>query len=437
MPVVRSVSPVKTPILARPDFLDAVRAVGRGEEGAFALVVVDLDRFDELNDTFGVALGDAVLETVASVIVRSAGSDAIVGRVDGDKFGILLPTPSTVVAGCIARHVLASMAKPVHVGGSSHFLGARAGISMVVGGPDPVTATLRRAHAALRNAKATRSATPVTYRPDRALERRSQLGPALVEAFERHQLMLAYQPVVELDTGVVLGFEALLRWPTEQRTEIPPSEFVPVAEELGSIVPIGRWALDRAVARASALCAAGAPDPSVAVNLSPRQLGDPELLARIEGSLGAHGLEPSRLFLEVTEAHLVDNRRAVNVLRSARKIGCRIALDDFGTGYSCLGYLGSLPLDVIKIDRSFVRKLGRDRRVQRIVAAIVTLADDLGLTTVAEGVETELQRRRAIAAGCARGQGFLFGRPTFEPEDAYLTPFGADQRRSKQCKEMT
>lgn len=400
------------PVHERREFLGRLAsAASRRATELRVLIVVDVDRLDDINAWHGVTGGDAVLEALGAALASGVDERAAVGRIDGDEFGVVCPVRSETAALALARRMLELASQPVEVGGRFIRPTTHAGVAAVAHGPDAVSESLRRAHAALAEAKRAPTPAPVLYRQGCAAERRAWIANALEKAMEAQELAMVYQPIVELPRRDVVGFEALLRWRTGRGVEVPPGEFVPVAEELGLIAPVGRWALDRAVAAAAAIDDGRRRRPRMAVNVSPRQLETSHFVTQIEDSLCAHGLDPSDLALEVTETELVANPRALAVLRSARRLGCRVGLDDFGTGYSCLGSLERLPLDFIKLDRSFLARLGRDSRSQRLVQATVSLAADLGLETVAEGVETEVQYRHVVDAGCSQGQGFLFGRP--------------------------
>lgn len=402
-------------VLSRREFLRMLEVLGRFARGRrqLVLLLVDVSRFDWVNDAFGPETGDRVLGVLAEAIRRVAGATSVVGRLDGDQFGILAFVASQTAALSMAEELLAIVRAPLTLGGDTIRLKARVGISPFVVHDDPVAATLRYAGAALAEAKRRDCAEPVlSSSPDReAADRRAATYRSLPTALEGRELRVAYQDIVELRTGATEGQEALLRWRTRDGLDIGPEEIVPVAEEIGLIGPLGRWVLDEAVSTVAARTAAAGRQMSVAVNLSACQFGNPALVSDVARTLERHGLAPSQLAIEVTETLAVDEQRAKRIFKDIRALGCRVGLDDFGTGQSCLSYLRSLPIDFIKIDRSFVVELDRDRRAQRLVHTIVVLARDLGLVTVAEGVETEAQRLAAVEAGCRYGQGFLFGRP--------------------------
>jgi EAL domain-containing protein (putative c-di-GMP-specific phosphodiesterase class I) len=245
----------------------------------------------------------------------------------------------------------------------------------------------------------------------------------LRRALERGEFRLAYQPIVALATGAITGFEALARWAHPTRGELAPGAFIPLAEETGLIVPLGRWALREACRQRAAWRGRlpGGAAPTVAVNLSARQLAQPDLVAQVERALAEAGIAPASLHLEITESVLIaDTEAALATLTRLRALGVGIPLDDFGIGYSSLSYLRRFPIDTIKIDRSFVRDLLADERDRRVVGAIVALAHSLGLQVTAEGIETFEQKARLEALGCDRGQGYFFGRPMSGADAAAL-----------------
>jgi diguanylate cyclase (GGDEF)-like protein len=402
-------------ILDRPEFLVRLTEATRRRGGSLqVLIVVDVERLEDVNVRMGLAAGDAVLDALGASLASGLDHRAVVGRIDGDEFAIVCPVRAESAALALARRLVGLATQSVAAEAGLVQVRVNAGLSVVAHGRDPVSESLRRAHVALCEAKRAPTPDPVLYRKGCAAERRAAVVDALETALASRKLALAYQPIVALDGRQVIGFEALLRWPTSGGVEVPPCEFVPVAEETRLITPIGRWVLDRAVAVAAATAGSRRPRLRMAVNVSPQQLESPEIVTHIEEALCTHGLEGSDLALEITESKLIDNPRAIAVLRSVRRLGCRVGLDDFGTGYSCLASLESLPLDFIKLDRSFTCRLGSNPRSDRIVHATVSMAHDLGLESVAEGIETELQYDHVVQAGCTHAQGYLFGRPTYD-----------------------
>lgn len=380
-----------------------------------ALLYLDLDRFKVINDTLGHPTGDELLCAVAgrlSSIVREVDT---VARLGGDEFAIVHTGPSAAEqAAQIADRIIAEIQRPYGIREHRIAVGVSIGMAMAPADGTTLELLLKKADIALYLAKTEGRGTWRFFQPEmdaRAQELRlveMDLRNALPTDFEMH-----YQPILDVRSGRVSGFEALIRWNDPLRGLVSPADFIPLAEEAGLIMPIGEWAL-----RAACAAAANWPtDVDVAVNISPIQFNDNRLPDVVQEALAASGLAPGRLVLEVTESVLLqnsDNRRAM--LHRLRALGIRIALDDFGTGYSSLSYLRSFPFDKIKIDQSFIRDLGSNRDSMIIVEAVIGLARGLGMATVAEGVETTQQLATLTDAGCTRVQGYLFSQPVSEDE---------------------
>lgn len=384
-----------------------------------AVLFLDLDRFKSVNDTLGPEAGDRLLAVVAARLRSIAGPGDLVGRLGGNSFAIAQAKGEQPdAAGRLAQSIVTAMAEPFDVGGNRLSIGVSIGIAL---GPEPsanADAILRRAELALRWVKSHHRGTFQFFdgEMEAAVQSRHQIDAGLRHAMEGEELEVHYQPVVDLKTNAVVGFEALLRWRHPMIGYISPAEFIPVAEESGLIVEIGAWVLRRA-------CADAAHWPrhlGVAVNLSPVQFKDPHLPETIFSALAAAQLEPGRLEIEITESVLLaDNKAIAAVLQQVHSYGVRIAMDDFGTGYSSLGYLRSFPFDKIKIDQSFVRDIAGNAETLAIVRAIVRLGAEFGVTVVAEGVETAEQMEIVREAGCDQMQGFCFSeaRPLAELGD--------------------
>jgi len=392
------------------------------------VVYVDLDRFKLVNDTYGLAAGDGVLSTVADRLRRATRPDDTIARVGADEFVVVCARPgqaATVLA--VADRLRDALAAPFSPDKGELVVTASLGLALSAPGID-AAALLRQADAAMLRAKQRGRDRVEMYDPAMqasALDRLS-LAADLRRALDRHQLRLAYQPIVDLASGRVVGAEALCRWHHPVRGLVPPDEFIPVAEESGAIRRIGAWVLDTALDDLAPLVRPGpgrAPGGrfEVSVNLSPRQLDEPGLVAMVAGALETHGWAPEDLCLELTETALTDDLDlASRALLAIRATGVRIAVDDFGTGYSSLTHLQRLPIDVIKIDQSFVRGLGEEGSADRatIVSAVVGIAIAMELESVAEGIETEAQLAALRNLSCTRGQGFLFAEPV--PLDVLL-----------------
>ncbi len=391
----------------------ALAARRRAAQG-LALLLVDLDGFRVFNDALGHAVGDALLKAVGERLAgEMRGADGV-ARLGADEFVVVQSAVGGLAdAECLAARLLDSFRRPFPVAGQELMVGATIGIALAPseaaaeGGADLL---LRHAELALQRAKAGHRGTFRAFEPsmDEDVRRRRALEQDLRGALERGEFELHYQPQVDLGTEAVSGFEALVRWRHPVRGLVEPGAFIGVAEETGLIVPLGAWVLTRACVEAAAW-----PAPvRVAVNLSPVQFITPGLPEAVAAALRTSGLPAGRLELEITESvRLIDNDANLAVLHGFRDAGIPVALDDFGTGFASLSYLRAFPFSKIKVDRSFVADLGRDEGCLAIVRAATRLARDLGMDTIAEGIETPLQFLQLRQLGCAEGQGYLFGRP--------------------------
>ncbi|MBO1081572.1 EAL domain-containing protein [Roseomonas haemaphysalidis] len=389
------------------------RQLGPGMAGAVPLSVIslDLDRFKEVNDTLGHAVGDALLVKVAERLRNATRGTDLVARLGGDEFVVLQSRPGQPgAAEALATRLVDLLGRTYVVLGHAVNIGASIGIARAPDDAAEPDILLQRADMALYRAKAEGRGTFRFFQDsmDVAMQARRQLEIDLRRAVALKQFDLAYQPQVDLPSSRLLGFEALLRWRDPVRGPVSPAEFIPLAEEIGLIAPIGEWVL-----RTACLQAAGWPAPlSIAVNISPVQFRGNRLVAVVGAALAASGLEPSRLELEITEGALMDSSAPVlEALHALRGMGVRISMDDFGTGYSSLSYLRKFPFDKIKIDQSFVRGADADAEAGAIIRAVAALGASLGMRTVAEGVETPQQLSRIQGAGCDAVQGYLTGRP--------------------------
>jgi diguanylate cyclase (GGDEF)-like protein/PAS domain S-box-containing protein len=390
------------------------RQVERGVDGdPVALLFVDLDRFRQLNDNLGHEAGDRVIVEVANRIRAVLADGCTAARLGGDEFVVLCPAATRKAAQQKAALLHAAIGEPLRIGAVD--LRITASIGIVVAEPDDrATDLLRDADVAMDAAKERGRARTEHF--DAALRQRTaerfRLESDLAHAIERAEVVLRYQPTVDLRSGAVEGVEALVRWDHPDLGELHPSAFLPIAEESGLIVPIGLWVLQEACRQAAVWQAAQHRDLVVAVNLSARQLDEPSLPETIERLLGAHRLAPSALRLEITESILLDaGSQTTPNLFALRDLGVQIGLDDFGTGYSSMTYLKRFPVDFLKIDRSFVAGLGRDREDTAIVQAVIALGRALGLSVVGEGIETADQETVLRELGCHYGQGFRYGSP--------------------------
>jgi diguanylate cyclase (GGDEF)-like protein/PAS domain S-box-containing protein len=375
-----------------------------------AVLVLGLDNFKAVNDTLGHGVGDKLLRGVAKRLRSTLREEDALARLNSDEFAIVqsgVTRPEEAVL--LARRLLEAIADPYLLDGHSVVVGASIGIAMSPGDGDESERLLKNADMALSRAKNDFRGTFSFFEAemDARAQVRRKIELDLRDAIQNEQLQPHYQPLVDLSTGRITGFEALVRWPHPERGMISPGEFIPVAEETGLINPLGGLMLRRACMDA----ALWPDDVRVAVNLSPLQFRTGNLLALVMDALKHSGLPARRLELEITETLLLEkSSQVLATLHALRALGVRISMDDFGTGYSSLSYLRSFPFDKIKIDQSFVRDLGSNREAQAIVRSIISLGMGLGVTITAEGVETEAELSCLRTEGCHEGQGFLFSR---------------------------
>ena len=383
-----------------------------------AVILLDLDRFKVINESLGHVAGDRLLMAVGQRLVHALRPSDTVARFGGDEFGIVLdPVAGATDLHAIAERIGAELHAPFPLNGRDWFVSASMGLALAQGERSTPDELLREAEIAMVRAKVDPVHRHFVFEPsmsEQTLER-VDLESDLRLALERDELRLHYQPIIALDGGRVVGFEALVRWQHPTRGLVPPLAFIPLAEETGLIVPIGKWVLETACRQAArwhrTWRADGGAPLFVSVNLSARQFTQADLVEDVALTLDAAGLDPSALELEITESVVMDQSEAgIRALRDLRALGVRLVLDDFGTGYSSLSYLKHLPLDTIKIDRSFVA--GIDAIADRsIVEAVIALAHGLGIGVVAEGIETHAQAALLRELGCDLGQGYLFSRP--------------------------
>jgi diguanylate cyclase (GGDEF)-like protein/PAS domain S-box-containing protein len=384
------------------------QSLTRGEE--FAVLFIDLDRFKGVNDTLGHPVGDALLCAVTKRLQLAVRGIDTVARLGGDEFAIIALGASPTEATELAAKIIESIADSFDVLGHQVVIGTSIGIAIApTDGTEP-DQLLRNADMALYRAKAEGRGMYHFFQPemDAQMQARHSVEVDLRKALLAGEFELYYQPLVDLATNTVSGFEALVRWNHPERGLVGPDAFIPVAEEIGLIVPLGDWVLNQACRDAMTW-----PNKvTVAVNLSAAQFRNPTLALSVVNALNASGLSPSRLELEITETVLLQDDQAVlDVLHQVRNLGVRISMDDFGTGYSSLSYLRSFPFDKIKIDRSFIKELGNANDCVAIIRAVTRLGHSLGMITTAEGVETDEQLKILRAEGCTQVQGFLFSPP--------------------------
>jgi diguanylate cyclase (GGDEF)-like protein len=377
-----------------------------------ALVVLDLERFRTVNDTFGRGAGDAVLKQVAERLSAGRLGPDHLSRIGGDTFAAVLGDleKEQEVLHFVEKRIIDALHEPITVGGQELRVSAKAGVALFPADGADADALFRNAEAALKKAKLSGDRY-LFYTPElnaRAAERLS-LENKLRRALEHGELALHYQPKIDLTTGRICGLEALMRWDDPDSGPVPPVKFIPVLEETGLILEAGRWALERAVADSGVWRAKGLPAPRISVNVSAIQLRQKDFVAMVgraaRGAADATGV----LELEITESLIMQDVEAnIEKLKAVRDMGIGVTIDDFGTGYSSLAYIGSLPIDTLKIDRVFILNLARNPRDVGIVTTIISLAHSLKLKVVAEGVETQEQAKLLRLFKCDEMQGYLF-----------------------------
>jgi diguanylate cyclase (GGDEF)-like protein len=397
--------------------------------GAVGVVVLDIERFRAIDTSLGSETADRVLMTAADRLRDAAGDAALIARSAGDEFLALFESPvdgAHASASAFADRARRALARPFEVSGTEIFLDASVGVALNTFGVDNATSLLANAGSAVYQAKSRGGKSVETYGESMRIQLLDRMTTehSLHRALERSELMLHYQPVVELNGSTTVSVEALIRWQHPDRGLVAPYRFIPVAEESGLIIPIGAWVLEEACRQLSDWHRdSDGARGSVEVNLSARQIDDPLIVRTVEGILSRTGLPPEHLTLEITESALMkDASSALGVLEALKEIGVLLAIDDFGTGYSSLSYLQHFPLDLLKVDRSFVADLGISAEAEKIVAAVIKLAHALGLKVVAEGVETTGQLDVLRSLECDLAQGFLFSRPL--PASEIVTSFG-------------
>ena len=397
------------------DRLTQAIAMARRHGQKLAVLFMDVDRFKHINDSLGHAIGDRLLQSVSERLLACVRRSDTVSRQGGDEFVILLSEVARAQDAAIcADKILLALSAPHDI--DQHHLHITVSIGIATY-PDDGTETetlMKNADFAMYDAKENGRNNYKFFKPEmnaRAIERQA-LETGLRQAIERQEFVLHYQPLMNLGTGAVIGAEALVRWRHPQRGLVPPVQFIPVAEETGLIVPIGRWVLREACRQARAWEDAGLPTTRISINVSAAELRSADFVARVRAVLAETGLNPNNLELELTETFLMQDLKSTTaVLHALRDMGVQLALDDFGTGYSSLSHLKKFPIDTLKIDQSFVRNLTVDDGDASIVSAVISMGKSLHKRVVAEGVETREQLNFLQEQSCPEGQGYYFSKP--------------------------
>jgi diguanylate cyclase (GGDEF)-like protein len=396
---------------------DATHRARRGHDGLFAVLFLDIDGFKLVNDSMGHHVGDEMLVTIARRLEGCVRGGDIVARLGGDEFAILLERITDVRdAAMVAERVQVALQAPLSISGYEHATSASIGVALSSGASEQPEYVLRSADIAMYRAKNSGRGRYEMF--DRAMHAealtRLQIETDLRHAFERKEFFLHYQPIISLRDGRIIGAEALVRWRHFERGIVSPATFIPVAEDTGLVVPLGRWVL-REACRQARQWQSSAPEGqpfAISVNLSVREFGQPDLVKAVASILDETGLPPKALRIEITESAIIGQKHpAIETVEQLRDLGASIHLDDFGTGYSALSYLHRLPLDAVKVDRAFTSSIDLEERPLHVVKAIVSLAHAIGLEVVAEGVSNERQLKLLREMGCDLAQGFIFSRP--------------------------
>ncbi len=372
-----------------------------------ALLYLDMDHFKEVNDTFGHGAGDRVLEALTERLTGTLPEGTVLGRLAGDEFALFIDGISESNAREVVRHlsddILNVVAQPFHVGGQEVFLSASIGVALCPRDAENVIDLIRNADAAMYYSKQNGGNSCAFYTPEMnaAAVERLMLKSKLKRAIEREEFVVAYMPKVNIADGRIIGAEALLRWRAPGHGDIPPSQFIPLAEENNLISSIGEWVLDRVCQDYAGLATQGLAPGRIALNLSLKQLRQASFILDCKSLFARRGVSPKQLELEITETTLMaDPKRTIGMLRELAAMGLHLSIDDFGTGYSSLSALQQFPIGTLKIDQSFVRDVNEDRNDATIVRTIIEMGHSLGMQVVAEGVETRAQLEFLKAAGC-------------------------------------
>lgn len=405
--------------------IQAIEKLQQQPDYVFAVLFLDCDRFKLVNDSLGHFVGDRLLLEISGRLKSCQRLTDTLARIGGDEFAILLEGIQSINDAIrVTERIQAELAIPFHISEHEVFINASIGIAMSTLDYDQPTDLLRDADTAMYCAKTEGRGQYQIFAPTmrQTVQRRLQLETSLQRALERQEFVLNYQPIVSLATGAMTGFEALLRWQHPELGQVSPLQFIPVAEDLGLIIPIGQWVLLEACRQLRQWQDQGLTQPlTISVNLSVKQFAQPDLIEQIDQILQATGLESQLLRLEITETAIMENAEsAARIMEQLRSRQIQLAMDDFGTGYSSLSYLHRFSVDVLKIDRSFISRLGEPQQGLGIVQAIISLAHSLEMEVIAEGVETARQRNQLQQLHCEYAQGYLFSQPLSSEEAGEL-----------------
>jgi diguanylate cyclase (GGDEF)-like protein len=407
-------------------------SLARRQNRPISVIFLDLDHFKNINDSLGHAVGDQLLQSVAKRLITSVRGSDTVSRLGGDEFVILLSEITHPEdAATSARKMLLSLSAPHSIAGHDLHVDGTIGISIYPGDGEDAETLVKNADTAMYYAKEKGRNNFQFFKTDMNLKavKRQSLEACLRRAIEREEFVLHYQPKVNLESGEITGIEALIRW-RQPDGLVLPSQFIPVAEDCGLIVPIGRWVMREACGQARAWQDSGLPPMPIAVNVSAIEFRGKSFVENIQTILSETGLEAQYLELELTEGVLMDDAGSTAaVLQKLKRMGVRLAVDDFGTGYSSLSYLRQFPIDVLKIDQSFIHQMTADSHDSTIVGAIINMGKSLKHLVVAEGIETQEQRACLQTQSCAEGQGYLFSQPLAAAQFANLLQIGISDLR--------